>query len=105
MLAERLADAPALLGVEHDAGEGVVHADVVVERAGVLGQRLDGHVERRQRLAVRAVRVRRGDDVRPGGVHRAVDGDRRAVDRPVALDDLAGVVDAYQIALACIRPK
>ena len=99
MVAEGVADLLALLGVQHDTGVGVVNADVLVERTGVLGERLDGLLQAGQRLAVRAVRVRGCDDVGTGRVHGAVDRDRGGVDRAVALDDVAGVVDADQVAL------
>ncbi len=84
--------------VEHDAGEVVVDADVVVEGAGVLGEGLDGHLQAAQRLAVGPVCVRGGQDVGAGRVHRAVDGHRGTVDRAVALDDLALVADPDQVA-------
>ena len=38
-----------------------------------------------------------GDDVGAGRVHLRVDGEGGRVDRPVALDDLAVVVDADQV--------
>ena len=95
VVAEGVGDALALLGiVDHDAGV-VVEQDVVLEEdARVLGERIERAAEGRERLAVHGVGVGGGDDVGSGGVDLRVDGERRLVDRPVALDDLALVVDA-----------
>ena len=97
VVAERVGDALALLGVEHDAGVVVEQRVVVVERADVLGQRVEEPAERRPRLAVHRVRVGGRDHVGPGGVDLRVDRERGAVDRRVALDDLALVVDQDQV--------
>ena len=91
-VAERVGDALALLGVEDDAGVVVEHGVVLVERADVLGQRVEEPAERRPRLAVDRVRVRGRDHVGPRGVDLRVDRERGAVDHGVALDDLALVV-------------
>ena len=97
--AEGVADPLALRGVKDDAGVTVVQADVFVERASVLGERFDGHLQARQSLAVGPVRVRGGDDVRTRSVDSTMDRDGRAVDGPVALDDVAGMVDPDEVAL------
>ena len=97
VVAERVGDALALLEVEHDAGVVVEHGVVAVERARVLRQRIERAPQRRPALAVDRVGVRRGDDVGAGGVHLAVDHERRRVHRPVALDDLAVVVDEDEV--------
>ena len=68
-LPERVRDALALVGVEHDAGVVVEQRVVVVERARVLRERVEEPAERRPRLAVHRVRVRGGDDVGAGRVH------------------------------------
>ena len=83
--------------VEHDAGEVVEQDVVVVEGAGVLGDRVEQLPERRERLAVHRVGVGGGDDVGPGGVDLGVDGEGRLVDGVVALDDGALVVDAHEV--------
>ena len=41
--------------------------------------------------------MRGGDDIGASGVHLAVDHERRGVHRPVALDDLAVVVDEDEV--------
>ena len=41
--------------------------------------------------------VRRGDDVRPGGVDTRMDGEGGPVHRPLAFDDLTGVIDQDQV--------
>ena len=61
LLAERVRDALALLGVEHHAGVVVEQRVVLVERARVLRERVEEAAERRPRLAVDRVRVRGGD--------------------------------------------
>ena len=53
-------DALALLEVEHDAGVVVEQRMVVVEGAGVLGDRIEQPAQRRPGLAVHGVRVGRG---------------------------------------------
>jgi hypothetical protein len=96
-LAERVGQALALLDVEDDAGEVVEQRVVLEEDAAVLGERGELLAERRERLAVDRVAVRRGDDVGPGRVDLRVDRERSLVDRGVALDHLAAVVDADQV--------
>ena len=59
VLPERIGDAATLFGIEHDTGIALELADLLIERAGILGERLDGLVEGRQRLAVDPVRVSR----------------------------------------------
>ena len=98
VVAERVGDALALLDVEDDAGVVVEEAVVGPEGAGVLRERVEQPAERRPALAVHGVRVGGGHDVGPGGVDLGVDGEGRAVDRPVALDHLAVVVDENEVA-------
>ena len=50
--AEGVGDALALLEVDHDAGVVVEQRVIVVEDAGVLGERASGRPQRRERLAV-----------------------------------------------------
>ena len=97
VVAERVRDALALLDVEHDAGVVVEHGVVAVERARVLGERVERAAQRRPRLAVDRVGVGGRDHVGPGGVDLRVDDERGLVHRPVALDDLAVVVDEDQV--------
>ena len=90
---------PARLDLEHDRAALLGDHDVVlVEDAGVLCQRGERDAERAERLAVRRVRVRGGDDVGPGLVDRGVDHERRPVDRVLAVHDVAGVVHEDQVA-------
>ena len=86
VVAERRADALALLEVEHHAGEVVEERVVLEERARVLGDRIEQAAERRPRLAVQRVRVRGGDHVGTRRVHLRVDRERGAVHQRVALD-------------------
>ena len=73
-------------------------SDVVLEEdAGVLRDRVELSTERGEGLAVDRVGVGRGDDVGPRGVDGRVDDERRAIDRALALDDLAVVVDENQV--------
>ena len=71
---------------------------VLVEDAGVLGDRVERDAERAERLAVHAVAVRSGDDVGPRRVDRRVDHERRPVHRTPAVDDLPVVVDEDEVA-------
>ncbi len=86
--------------VEHD-GTTLLGDDVVilVEDAGVLGERRQRDAERAERLAVRRVRMRSGDHVGAGGMDGCVDDERGSVDRLGAVDDVAVVVDEDQVAL------
>ena len=87
------------LDLEHDRAALLGdHRVVLVEDAGVLGERGERDAERAERLAVRRVRVGGGDDVGPGLVDRGVDHERGPVDRVLAVHDLAGVVDQDQVA-------
>ena len=88
-VAQRVGDALALLDVEHDAAEVVVQRVVAVERARVLGERIERAGQTRPRLAVERVGVGGGDDIGPRRVHLRVDAEGGAVHLVVALDDLA----------------
>ena len=96
---ERGGELLAGLDLEHD-GAALLgdHGVVLVEDAGVLGERGERDAERGERLAVRRVRVGGGDDVGPGLVDRRVDHERGPVDRLAAVDDVAVVVDEDQVA-------
>ena len=83
--------------VEHDAGVVVEHHVVAVERARVLGERIERAAQRRPRLAVHRVGVRGGHHVGAGGVDLRVDHERGRVHRPGALDDLAPVVHEQEV--------
>ena len=54
---------------------------VLVEHAGVLGDRRERDPERAERLSVHAVAVCGGDDVGTRMVHGGVDDERGAIDR------------------------
>ena len=97
VLAERRGHPLALLGIEDDARVVVEEAVIVEERARVLGERIEPPTERRPRLAVDRMRVRRRDDVGARRVHLRVDHERGPVHPRVALDDGAVVVDADQV--------
>jgi hypothetical protein len=70
---------------------------VAVEGAGVLRQGIEGAAQRRPRLAVDGVGVGGRHHVGAGGVDLRVDGEGGGVDRPVAHDDLAAVVDQNEV--------
>jgi hypothetical protein len=71
---------------------------VAVEGAGVLGQRVEQPAEGRPRLAVQRVGVGGSDDIGPGRVHCPMDAERRSVDLPLALDDVALLVHHDEVA-------
>ena len=86
----------------------LVQGVVLEERARVLRQRIKQHAQAGERLAVQRVRVRRRDHVRPGQVHLGVDAERGPVDRLVAFDHGALVVDQDQVGdldLAEVHPE
>jgi hypothetical protein len=103
--AERLDDGLALVALEHDAVEVVVHGQVVVEGAAVLRRDVDGLPERAKGPPMDRVRVRRAQHVRPRRVDRVVDRVRRRVEQPdlAALDDAAVGCDPDQVACADVR--
>ena len=74
--AERVGQSLALLEIEHDTGVVVEQGVVAVERAGVLGDRIEQPAQRRPGLAVHGMRVRGGHDVGSRRVHLRVDGER-----------------------------
>ncbi len=84
--------APFLLVEDHTVEIGVERV-AAVERGGVLGDRVEQPAEGRPCLTGHGMGVRRGDDVRTGGVHLGVDGERGRVDGTVADHDVAVVVD------------
>ena len=94
---ERVGDPLALFQVEHDARVVVEDRVVAVERAGVLGQRIERPAQRRPRLTVHGMRMGGRDDVRTSRVDLRVDREGRRVDRPIALDDLTAVVDQDEV--------
>ena len=95
--AERVGEAFALLEIEHDAGVVVEHRVVAVEGARVLGQGIERTAQGRPRLAVHGVGVGGRHDVGAGGMDLRVDGEGGGVDRPVAVDHLAAVVDQDEV--------
>ena len=97
-----LGDALALLEVEDDARVVVEQRVVLVERAHVLGDRIEQPPERRPRLAVDRVRVGRRDDVGARGMDLAVDRERGPFPR-APLDDVALVVDEDQVGDPDVR--
>ena len=97
VVAERMCETLPFLQIEHDAGVVVEEAVVLVEGADVLGERFELATQRGPGLPVHRVGVRSGHDVGPGRVHLRVDHEGRLVDRLVALDDVAVVVDQNEI--------
>ena len=93
VVAEGMGDALAFVRVEHDAREVVEAGMVLVERAGVLRDRLQHLPERRKGFAVQRVRVRSTDGVEPRGVYLRVDRESRRVHRHAPLDHRAVVRD------------
>ena len=86
------AAAKSLAGLDLEDDRAAVFGDqrvVVVEDAGVLGQRGERDAERAERLAVRRVRVGGGDDVGAGRMDRRVQHERRPVDGLGAVHDVA----------------
>lgn len=72
-VAQRAGDVLAFLLNQHHAAEGVVHGQVVVERARVLRDDVDRASERAESTTVDGVGVRGAHDVWPGRVHGRVD--------------------------------
>ena len=70
---------------------------VLVEGAGILGQRIEQAAERRPGLAVGRMRVGGRDHVRMRGVDRRVNHEAGLVDRLVADQDVAIVVDELKV--------
>ena len=97
-VAELVRDALAFLEIEHHAGVLVEQGVVVVERAGVLGDRVEQPGERGPRLAVHRMGMRGADHVRAGGMDLRMDGERGLVQRSVALDDRAVMAHQQQVA-------
>ena len=95
---ESVGDALALFGIEHHTGVVVEQGVVLVEGAGVLGDRVECATQRRPRLAVHRVGVRGADDVGAGRVHLGVNGERGLVHRQIAFDDGAVVTHQQQVA-------
>ncbi len=91
-------DAAALVGVDGDAGVGVVQGVVLVEGAALLGDGVQEVAQRGEGAAVHRVTVGDRDDVGAGGVHLGVHGEGRLVDVVAALDDLAVGVGEDQVA-------
>jgi len=83
--AESLSDLRTFAGFVDHAAEVLEQAVVLVERAGVLRQRIELAAERRPGLAVQRVRVRGRDDLGPRLVNRGMDRERGAVQRPLAI--------------------
>lgn len=96
-VAQRLRQPHALALVQHHARERIEQRMILVEGARVLRQRIEQASERRERLAVGAVRVRGRDHVRPRRVDRGMNGEAGRVDRPVAGQDVAFVIDELQV--------
>ena len=87
LVPERKGDALAFGRIEDDARIDLEQDVLLVEEAGVLGDRVEQAAERRPRLAVQRVRVRCRDDVGPGLVDLGVDRESGLVDRAVAGQD------------------
>src|SRR5258705_8781000 len=85
-VAECMRDALAFLGVEDDARVGVEQRVVVVEGAGVLGDRVEQSGQRRPRLAVDRMGVRGADHVGPRRMHLRMDCERGLIHWHVACD-------------------
>ena len=83
--------------VEDDARVVVEEHVVVIEGAGVLGDRVEEATERRPRFAVHRVAMRRCVHIGTGGVDLAVDRKGRSIDDVIALDDLAVMVHEQQV--------
>ncbi len=96
-LGQRLRDAIALAGVDHHAGEVVEQRVVLVEHAGVLGQRRQRAAQRRPGLAVGRVRVGGGHQVGMGLVDRRVDREGGLVERALADHGFAAGVHEQQV--------
>src|SRR5947207_1034756 len=92
-----MGDALGLVEVEDDAGVIVEQGMVLIERAGILGDRVEQAAGGRPRLAVERVSVGGGHYVGTSGVHLGVDGKGGSVDGIVAVNDLAAPVDQAQI--------
>ena len=97
VLAEGVGDALGLLQVEHDTRVVVEDGVVVVERAHVLGDRVEQAAQRRPGAPVGGVGVGGGDHVGPGRVHLGVDGEGGPVDLAGALDNVAVLVDQQEV--------
>ena len=95
--AQCLANAVAFAGLVDHAVELLVDAMVLIEHAGVLRERLQWLAKCSPCLAVGGMRVRSGHDVGPVFVQRRMNGEGRAVQRPLALHDFALVVDQQQV--------
>src|SRR5471030_2145990 len=96
-VAQRLGDAVSLGGLVDYAGIVVEQAVIFVKRAGILRDRIEQPAERRPRFAVHGMGVSGGHGVGPRGVYAGMDGEGGGVDRAVALDRFAQVVDQNQI--------
>ena len=97
VVAEGVGQPLALLEVEHHAGVVVEQRVVAIEGAGVLGQGIEQPAKRGPGLAVDRMGVGRGDHVRPRRMDLGMDGEGGGVHGPIALDDLAALVDQDQI--------
>jgi hypothetical protein len=86
--------------IEHHAREVVEERVVAMERARVLRDRVEQTTERRPRLAVNRMRVRRRDHIGPSCMNLRVDRERRTIDGRVPFDHLAGVAHEQQIGHA-----
>ena len=95
--AQRPGHPRAFLEVDHHAAEVVVQRVIVVERADVLGDRVEQAAQRGPGAAPGGVRVRRGVRIGPCLMDVRVDRERGPVHRVAALDDLAVMVATDQV--------
>ncbi len=99
LVAERGADALALVHLQRQAAVIVVVGDVVVKARAVLMDRLDAHaLERRQRRGVGHVGVQHAAGVRELGVNGAVDAGGGFVYLALPFHEIARGIHHQQIA-------
>jgi hypothetical protein len=89
---QRLRDTLAFRGFVHHSGKIGEQSVIFIERAGILGDRIEQSPQRRPRFSVHRMRVGRRHHVRPRGVHLRMNRERRAVHRIFSFHDLAAMV-------------
>ena len=104
VVAQRAGQRAALLAAVHDAREVVEDRVIVVERAGVLTQRLEQTAGGRPRTAAPGVGVRDRGDVGPRPVDLGVDRERRRVHGSLTGEEAAFQVDEQQVGGAEVAP-
>src|SRR5580704_15794384 len=93
LVAQLLGDAVAFVGFVDHAGEIVKHHVILVKRASILRQGIEQPPQRRPRLSVERVRVRRRNHVGTRFMNSRVDRERRGVYFPLAFHHFAVIVD------------